>query len=102
LGGLVSIRFGGTDLELFVLPHDPTYRPLYGALLATARVAMLLGSKPADTALRDLCETLDVRLVHVPRGFEYASGATFAVREALGTLPSSPGEYTPSSGTPRA
>lgn len=101
LGGLGSIRFGGTDLELFVLPHDPTFRPLYGALLATARVAMLLGSKPADTALRDLCETLDVRLVHVPRGFEYASGATFAVREALGTLPSSPGEYTPSSGTPR-
>ena len=102
LGGLGSIRFGGTDLELFVLPHDPTYRPLYGALLATARVAMLLGAKPADSALRDLCETLDVRLVHVPRGFEYASGATFAVREALGTLPSSPGEYTPSSGTPRA
>jgi hypothetical protein len=102
LGGLGSIRFGGTDLELFVLPHDPTFRPLYGALLATARVAMLLGSKPADNALRDLCETLDVRLVHVPRGFEYASGATFAVREALGTLPTGPSEYTPAKGTPRA
>ncbi|MCA9536769.1 MAG: DUF4388 domain-containing protein [Myxococcales bacterium] len=98
LGVLGTIRFGGTDLELFVLPHEPTYRPLYGAVLATARVAMLLGVKPADASLRDLCETLDLRLVHVPRGFEYASGATFAVREALGTLPTGPGEYTPASG----
>ncbi len=90
LGPLGTIRFGGTDLEFFALPHEVTYRPLYGALLASARVAMLLGPKPADGMLTELLSTLDVRLVHVPRGFEYASGATFAVREALGTLPSGP------------
>ena len=101
LGALGTIRFGGTDLELFVLPHEPSFRPLYGAVLATARVAMLLGSTPADAALRELCDTLDVRLVHVPRGFEYASGATFAVREALGTLPTSPGDFTPAAGRKR-
>ena len=65
------------------------------------RVAILLGTRPADAPLRELCETLDVRLVHVPRGFEYASGATFAVREALGTLPTGPGDYTPASGMQR-
>ena len=101
LGCLGTIRFGGTDLELFVLPHEPSFRPLYGAVLATAKVALLLGSKTADATLRELCETLDVRLVHVPRGFEYASGATFAVREALGTLPTGPGDFTPASGITR-
>lgn len=93
LGKLGSIRFGGTDLDLFVLPHDPTLRPLYAAFLRPARVCLLLGASAAEPELDDLMRTLDVRLVHVPTGFENAAGATFTIRDALGTLPSGPAAY---------
>ena len=88
LGTMGTVHIGGTDLELFALPYERTYRPLYGAFLASARVAMILGAKGPDGALKELMEALDVRVVHVARGYDYASGATFAIRDALGMLPS--------------
>jgi hypothetical protein len=94
-GSLGALRLGGTELELFALPMDPPMRPLWGAMLAAATAVLVLGEAPPDREVEELMRGLDLRIVHVPRGFERPDGALTAVREALGATAGRAGYAAP-------
>ncbi len=84
LGSLGSIRLGGTELELFAVPLDPTARPLWGGFLGAVTVGLVLGSASlAD--LEGLGRALDISLIESPMGYDRPAGAADAIREAIGT-----------------
>jgi CheY-like chemotaxis protein len=83
LGALGAMRLDGTDLELFAMPLDASFRPLFGPMLAPARVAILLSEDMPDEDVEPLLRELDVRLVRVPSGWERPSGAAATIRAAL-------------------
>lgn len=89
LGALGALRLGGAELELFALPWETPMRPLWGALLAPALVALWLAPEgidlPGDDAL-DLLKSLGVSLVRAPDGWARAEGAVAALRSALSAV----------------
>jgi hypothetical protein len=86
LGSLGVLRLAGADLEVFALPLDAMLRPLWGPLLAPARVALYLSDERAGDDVLDVLRTLGIDLVHAPPGWELPSGAAAAVRAALGAV----------------
>jgi CheY-like chemotaxis protein len=83
-GSLGALRLGGTELELLALPMDRPLRPLWGAMLASATVVLVLGEATPEPDVEALLRGLELRVVHVPGGFERPDGAVAALREALG------------------
>lgn len=90
-GPMGVLRIEGTDLELFALPLDPPLRPLWGALLSSARVVLSLGSGDPADEVEELLRALEVSLVPVPPGWERPKGAAEAMRAMLSqTTPRTP------------
>jgi hypothetical protein len=85
LGSLGVLRIGGTELELFTLPSDERFRPLWGPFLASATTALVLGSETTDPGIEALGRALDVQLVPIGSAGETPAGAVAAIRRALGT-----------------
>jgi CheY-like chemotaxis protein len=80
-----TLRFDGTDLELFLIPVAATLRPLAGAVLSQVTAALALVEAPDDD-VAPLLRALDVRLVRAPAGWDRPAGAIEAVRAALGAV----------------
>lgn len=86
IGSLGVLRLAGADLEVYALPLDASLRPLWGPLLAPARVALFLSDERPPDDVIDVLRTLGVDLVPAPAGWELPSGAAAAVRAALGAV----------------
>jgi DNA-binding response OmpR family regulator len=98
-GVLGTANVGGADLELFALPLDVPFRPLWSAALAPTLVALLLprasetpspaATGPADAAAAldeaafELLHALGVSVVEAPAGWSEPAGAVAALRRAL-------------------
>ncbi|MEM9191014.1 MAG: DUF4388 domain-containing protein [Myxococcota bacterium] len=87
VGALGVIRLDGADMEIFAVPMDRTLRPLWGPLLAAARVALFLSDQPISDEIADVLATLGVRPVQISAGWERPVGAADAIRTALAPTP---------------
>ena len=76
------LRLEGVDIEVFALPLDPSLRPIYGVLLASAPVAVTLSASLA-TDVVELLGVFDVRVVEATAGWDRPDGAAQLLREAL-------------------
>jgi DNA-binding response OmpR family regulator len=87
-GVLGTARLGGADLEVFALPLDLPFRPLWGALLSSTVAALALGAAAdapdLDEPGVDLLRALGVAVVQAPPGWPEPAGAVAALRRALG------------------
>ena len=72
------------ETELYALPCDSPYRPLWGALLGASTVLVHLGTDAIADDVTEALRDLDVRVVRSKAGFERPSGAIEVLREALG------------------
>ncbi len=82
-GAIGVVRLGGTELELFALPPDPSMRPLWGMALAGASAVLLLGEAETPRDVDELLRALDVRAVLVPAEYDEPEAAVAAIRVAL-------------------
>ncbi|MFW5875843.1 MAG: DUF4388 domain-containing protein [Myxococcota bacterium] len=83
VGPIGLLRFDGAELEVLVIPAEPTLRPLWGPLLATVTAALVLG-EPSD--VESLATALDIRLVPSPPDWDTTRGAIEAIRATLGAV----------------
>lgn len=82
LGSLGALRIGAFELELFVLPLDPTLRPFWGAFLPQAKALLLVG-KRADEELQRTFGALDVLVSEASGAWSEPAGAAAAIRALL-------------------
>lgn len=83
LGTIGMLRVGGIEVELFALPIDPGLRPLWGAFLSHARVAIWLSDEPPDVHAREQFKMLRLEVVMVSSGWEHPQGAAATLRAML-------------------
>jgi CheY-like chemotaxis protein len=83
LGSLGYLRFDGAETELYAMPLDPALRPLWGALLVPARVALVLSDEPIPEDVERSLASLEVRCLKAPIGWERPAGAADVIRVAL-------------------
>jgi DNA-binding response OmpR family regulator len=82
LGAIGTLRVGGVEIELFAVPADPQFRPLWGAFLTHARAAIWLRGE-VDVEARELLRGLRLDFVPASEGFEHPQGAAQTLRAAL-------------------
>jgi len=82
LGSLGIVRLGGTDVELMVIPLDPSLRPLWGPVLDGVTTVLVLDDG-IDEGVRRVLEALEVRPVQSSGDWSEPSGARDAIRAAL-------------------
>ncbi len=82
-GAIGTIRLGGTELELFALPVDPSLRPWWGAFLASTTAVLVVGAQETDEDITRLTSAIDVKAVCAPGAFERSEQVVAAVREVL-------------------
>jgi hypothetical protein len=82
-GSLGVVRIEGTDVELFALPLDAPLRPLWGPLLASARIVLWLDEDLPPDDVAELLRTLEVVAVRAPAGWDRPQGAADAIRATL-------------------
>jgi DNA-binding response OmpR family regulator len=82
LGTIGTLRVGGVEIELFAVPADAQFRPLWGAFLAHARAAVWLRGE-IDMEARELLRSLRIDVVLASEGFEHPQGAAQTLRASL-------------------
>jgi hypothetical protein len=82
LGTIGTLRVGGVEIELFAVPAEPQFRPLWGAFLTHARAAIWLQGEVDDEA-RELLRSLRLDFVPASEGYEHPQGAAQTLRAAL-------------------
>jgi CheY-like chemotaxis protein len=82
LGTIGTLRVGGVEIELFAIPAEAQFRPLWGAFLTHARAAIWLRGD-VDNEARELLRGLRLDFVEASEGFEHPQGAAQTLRAAL-------------------
>jgi len=82
LGPLGVLRLDGTDIELLVVPLDPSLRPLWGPTLDASTTAIVLDEE-RDPRVDKLLEILEVSAIRPEPGWDRPAGARQLLRSVL-------------------
>ncbi len=86
LGSLGALRIGDIEVELFGLPLENSFRPLWGTFLASAVVALVLEEKDVAEDVLEQLRLLNVKPVIARTGWDRSAGAIAAVRSAFSAV----------------